>query len=336
MLKDNVNSTHPGLISIPCSFGMTKGIDGVPWCDIADVVSGAGGNCDSIIESNEGAGPVDESLVVRAVGDAVATKAALDMHAVTRNVTTVVEAAAAGGAGDEWSITLIAGAAAKAGLANEDTVNKVFTFMFQDGVSDVDDFETVVTAAANLAVKAGGTGAALLDAADDTSYGSALGGGIDQEYVDDDGQKVTMHFEPTATTVAELETAIAAYAAAGGRIKTQTTGTGASVLNADDAFGYRPLEDGYASEVVGWGIKDIQRTAVGTYLLTLVDRFAKCIDKEAALQLATADDKKVQLGDYTQADGTLEIFTWDISGGALADIATAAGNRIHLELVMQQ
>lgn len=344
MLTDVERGQHPDILTLEGSFGMTKGIDGVPYLDIAAVVSGAGGNCDTIIESNEGAGAlnqhVDPDLKVRAVADAVATAAELDMATVTTNIDTVVAAAAAGTAGNAWTINVIDGAAAKAGLAFEDTVNKVFTAILQIGTSDVADFETLITASANLAVKTGGTGATVTAAAD-VSYASPLAGGIDQEWVATETNNwVTIHFEPAATTVTNLETAIAAYAAAGGRIKVQTGGTGVSVLNADDAFDYMILEDGYAVDIDeghgSTGVESIMRTAVGTYVLTLDFAVASRLGCRASLQLATADDQLVQVGPWVTATKKQTLFIWDVSDGALADIAYNASNKIHWSLSVQR
>lgn len=58
------------------------------------------------------------------------------------------------------------------------------------------------------------------------------------------------------------------------------------------------------------------------------------------LQLASGDDKTLQLGTYVPptatADGYVDIRCWDISGAAVADIAANANNRISFMFVFRK
>jgi hypothetical protein len=335
MLIDNERGPHPDSVTLEGSFGMTKGIDGVPYLDVAAIVATGGGLWDSIIESNEGAAPlgqhVDPGLLVRSVGDAAAAAAELDFAAAgLTNLDGVLTFGTAGLAGNDWTASVGAGSGLGVGVqVYEDVVNKTLTILFEDGVSTQGDLATAVGGTANFTV-VGGTGAAVLDVTDDDMPSTSLAGGAAQEYVDEDANGwVTVHFEPTATTVTEIEAAIAAHAAAGGRIKVQTAGTGVSVLNANDAFDYTLLSDGYAVDQVGFGCQSVMRTAVGTYVLTLDESVASRVHANANIQLATAADQVTQLGPWVNATKKQTIFIWDKSGGALADVAYAAGNKIH-------
>lgn len=340
MLIDIERSAMPDILTIQGSFGATKGINGIPYLAIEDVVSGGGGNGDSIVESAAGAGDlgqhVDPGLFLASVADAVLTTAKLDMGTVTTHIDTIIEAAAGGVAGNAWQVILMPGAGAGAGVAYEDAVNKIFTWVFQTGVSDVDDFETVITASVALAVETGGTGATLVTTAGDALYsGGDLSGGIAREYVDDDGRTVTMHYTAASTTVAQMETALTAYAAAAGLIKLQTAGTGASVLQAADAFAAMLLLDGYAVEQHGSGCQSVMRTAAGTYVLTLDYPVASRVRAHATMQFNTAADQFAQLGPWVQATKKQTILIWDKSDGALGDFAYHASNRVNWKLAIK-
>lgn len=77
-------------------------------------------------------------------------------------------------------------------------------------------------------------------------------------------------------------------------------------------------------------------TSTGLFTVTLVDSFLYLVEGRCALQLAAGDDKIVQFGaiDVVTAK-TVELRVWDISAAAVANIAAAAGNRIHFGLVLK-
>lgn len=89
-----------------------------------------------------------------------------------------------------------------------------------------------------------------------------------------------------------------------------------------------------AASIKGKGFS-VARTSAGLFTVTLQDAYVACLAAHADLQLAAADDKFVQVGavDVVTAK-TFEIRVWDISGAAVADVAAAAGNRIHFTLVL--
>lgn len=80
----------------------------------------------------------------------------------------------------------------------------------------------------------------------------------------------------------------------------------------------------------GWSVV---RTSTGLFTITLEDSYVSLLSLTASLQLATADDKMVQVGscDVSSAK-TVQIRVWDISSAAVADVAADANNRIHFVL----
>lgn len=75
-------------------------------------------------------------------------------------------------------------------------------------------------------------------------------------------------------------------------------------------------------------------TSTGLFTITLNDTYVKMISASCALQLATGDDKYLQLGSYSASGKTITIRVWDASGAAVADISANANNRIHFNLIM--
>lgn len=89
------------------------------------------------------------------------------------------------------------------------------------------------------------------------------------------------------------------------------------------------------SRNAGW---TVAWTSTGLYTITLSDKYLALISCWADLQLASGDDKFLQIGvvDVTSAK-TIQIRCYDNSGGtiSLADIAAATGNRINFGLILQ-
>lgn len=83
----------------------------------------------------------------------------------------------------------------------------------------------------------------------------------------------------------------------------------------------------------GWSVA---RTSAGLFTITLQDAYIAMISSTVSLQLATGDDKILQVGavDVVNAK-TIQVRVWDISGAAVADIAANAGNRIHFSLILR-
>jgi hypothetical protein len=80
----------------------------------------------------------------------------------------------------------------------------------------------------------------------------------------------------------------------------------------------------------------VARTSTGLFTITLQDKYVSLLSAQVSLQLATGDDKMLQLGaiDVISAR-TIQIRVWDISGGAVADIAANANNRINFLLLLK-
>lgn len=79
----------------------------------------------------------------------------------------------------------------------------------------------------------------------------------------------------------------------------------------------------------------VARTSAGLFTITLQDAYTAMLSADVSLQLAAADDKFVQVGavDVVTAK-TIQIRVWDISDGAVADVAANANNRIHFCFVL--
>lgn len=89
-----------------------------------------------------------------------------------------------------------------------------------------------------------------------------------------------------------------------------------------------------ATTVKGQGFT-VAYTSTGKYTVTLDDTYNDVISLTVTLAQETSGDQIVSIGavDVSSA-GTIEIFAWDISGAALADIAAASGSNIHFCFVL--
>lgn len=107
-------------------------------------------------------------------GGADAVKASLDMATKTTHINTVIQAKVAGTAGNSFTITSTADGA---GVGSLTLSGSDYTFHYATGVTTVANFETLITASANLEVKTPGTGATLIVAVVDAFSSTALAGG---------------------------------------------------------------------------------------------------------------------------------------------------------------
>jgi hypothetical protein len=82
----------------------------------------------------------------------------------------------------------------------------------------------------------------------------------------------------------------------------------------------------------GW---TVAHTSTGLFTITLDSVYNQLDSATASLQLATADDKFVQIGAVVLASQTIEIRVWDLSGAAVADVAADANNRINFLFVFR-
>ncbi len=80
----------------------------------------------------------------------------------------------------------------------------------------------------------------------------------------------------------------------------------------------------------------VARTSAGLFTITFTDTQADLVAFECQLQLATAGDQYLQMGTLVNTTTpVVQIRVMDISGGAVADIAADANNRIHFTAWMR-
>lgn len=83
-----------------------------------------------------------------------------------------------------------------------------------------------------------------------------------------------------------------------------------------------------SSSVRGYGFS-VARTNAGIFTITFQDSFNAILSVDASLQLASADDKYVIVGEQDLSAKTIILYVWDVSGGAVADVSANANNRIN-------
>lgn len=87
-----------------------------------------------------------------------------------------------------------------------------------------------------------------------------------------------------------------------------------------------------SSQIVGRGVASVA-WSTNRYVVTLADQYNSILSVQASLQLATADDKFVQIGAVNVTNRTIEIVVWDVSSAATASIAANAGNEINVLVI---
>jgi hypothetical protein len=95
---------------------------------------------------------------------------------------------------------------------------------------------------------------------------------------------------------------------------------------------FAPAGTGAPTTVQGKGFT-VSRTGVGTFLLTLADKYAALVAATGTLQLLAAANSDVQFGAYDASAKTLVVRT--MTAGAAADIAADANNRVHFDLTFR-
>jgi hypothetical protein len=83
-----------------------------------------------------------------------------------------------------------------------------------------------------------------------------------------------------------------------------------------------------ASSILGTAFS-VARTSAGKFTITFNDTFNAILAVEASLQLVTADDKYMIVGEQDLTAKTLVLYVWDVSAGAATDVSANANNRIH-------
>lgn len=76
----------------------------------------------------------------------------------------------------------------------------------------------------------------------------------------------------------------------------------------------------------GWSVA---RTSTGLFSVTFDEDYYELVSVVVTLQLATGADQFCQVGTWTSATRVLQIRVWDVSGAAVADVASDADNKIH-------
>jgi hypothetical protein len=91
-----------------------------------------------------------------------------------------------------------------------------------------------------------------------------------------------------------------------------------------------------ATSILGRGVTSVVLSATGVYTVTLQDVYSGLLAANATLQLASSDDKVTsQIGVVSLSASTFQVRIFDISTGALANVAAATGNRVNLLLVLK-
>lgn len=90
------------------------------------------------------------------------------------------------------------------------------------------------------------------------------------------------------------------------------------------------------STIAGRGVASVARSSTGTFVVTLQDVYPFLLSATATLQIASADDKiAASIGAVNLTSKTLEVRLYDLSTGALTDIALDAGTRVNLCLILK-
>lgn len=160
-----------------------------------------------------------------------------------------------------WQMVVAGGSKLAAGVqVYEDTVNKLLTILFENGVSTQGAVATALAGTTNFTL-VGGTPLNVLAVVADDLPPTALAGGAPSSYVTVSGNLLTIHFENAVTTVAEAEALVTALSGTDDIIDVKTGGTGANILTtADDVVAAINLDhgtDGNPTYTVAGGSSEI-------------------------------------------------------------------------------
>ncbi len=91
-----------------------------------------------------------------------------------------------------------------------------------------------------------------------------------------------------------------------------------------------------ATKVKGKGFT-VAYTSTGVYTVTFLDAWYALVVALTQVQLHSAADTQIQVGDYTAASGSTKgtLVLTALTGGSAADIAANAQNRIHFAIGFQ-
>lgn len=232
--------------------------------DLSDVAV----QLDTVVEAIT-AGVAGNSITVASTASGTpAAKAELDMDAAgnSTHIDTIIRAKLGGTAGNLITVEVTTGAPTAAGVLTEIGTHVKLQIKTTATATTVANLETLIGTSTLIEVKTAGTGATSLDATDAFDSVPLAGGtAATAASVSEVGDAVTLHFTSGATTVAELETAIATST----KIQVKRAGTAASVLLvADDDFaatnlagGNSGADDGAGKEIDVYFTKYIRNVA---------------------------------------------------------------------------
>jgi hypothetical protein len=225
-------------------------IEARAFLDLADVAV----QLDTVVEAIL-AGAAGNSITVASTASGTpAAKAELDMNAAGNSVhiDTIVRAKLGGTAGNLITVEVTTGAPTAAGVLTEIGTHVKIQIKTTVTATTVADVEALITGGSTLLeVKTPGTGATSLDATDAFDSVPLAGGtAATAASVTEVGDAVTLHYTSGATTVAELEAAIATST----KIRVKREGTEAAVLLVgDDDFAATNLAGGNSGADAGTG-----------------------------------------------------------------------------------
>lgn len=115
---------------------------------------------------------------------------------------------------------------------------------------------------------------------------------------------------------------------------------GRDYVDLDMSFAPNGASAVAATSIRGKGVYSVARDSAGVFTITFTSDYVALVSSTATLQLASADDKYVQLGTFTagtsSARATLVVRVWDASGAAATDVAADANNRVHVRCTFRK
>lgn len=181
--------------------------------------------------------------VALVVDGSQAVKASLDLATKTTHCNTVIQAKVAGAGGNTFTIAFVADGS---GVGSLTLSGSDYTFHYQTTVTTNANFETLITASANLEVKTPGTPGTALVAVVDAFSATHLAGGADATAASaiEAGGLTTFHATDGVTTVTQLEALLPTAT----NLELDVAGTGANIITSADAFAATHLAGGAATQ----------------------------------------------------------------------------------------
>lgn len=294
------------------------------------------GSIDSVFEATN-TGTAGNSITLQLVGDSPGTKASYTFS--TANCSNKLEYASVGTAGNAWKVSMSGTESVFAEDVSVDSTAKHIFIEYRDGITTDTEIASAVNAASLLIDDSSPiTFDQALSASQDYVVGESFSGGVENHYVEVSGNAVTVHYTPGTTTVGDVETLIGALSGDDDIIGVKTAGTGATgatVLQAGDAFGPTALSGGLAAgactNVVGEAFT-VARQSTGVYRVTLANGWTRCVEASAEIQGVT--NLRAFTGAYNTSSRTIDITVVDPSTGTVTDVTPASGKKLMFTLWM--